>query len=471
MCGNAFTNPIQTIENTGKDVAPIALPILGTLAAPGLGTALGLGADGLGLGTAALSGIGGALGGAAGGALNGGGLTGALTGAALGGGGGYLAGGGLSDLLGGTSVGDALGLSGDAGSASVNGVSSDGLNVGQAYDTPAVDAARSVASDAATSAAPLTTTLTGFLPGNGASVAGGGTSGGFLNLPSTTGDFGVAPLTGDSTASSLTSGTLPWQSASGNAGTFGQAATPSSFGVSPLNTDLGTFANAGAATPAANSSASGLSKMFSPTNLSSGALKSGLGYLLQNNNTGGYNALQGAQNQSAANYQPFLQNGTAATNQLANLNGLNGTAAAQAATQNWQNTPGYQFALGQGLNAIDAGAAQRGMLSSGNNLQAEQQYGTGLANQYYNQYLGNLQNQVGTGLTGAAGVGQGITGAANTYAQMKGNQGNNYNQMLGGLGNAFLPTNGLQISPSGNGVNLSQTNSNNGLLSSLYNYL
>lgn len=64
-----------------KKIAPIALPILGSMI-PGVGTALGA-----------------ALGGAAGGLVSGGGLKGALTGGALGGIGGYLSG-GASGLLG-----------------------------------------------------------------------------------------------------------------------------------------------------------------------------------------------------------------------------------------------------------------------------------------------------------------------------------------------------------------------------------
>lgn len=90
-----------------KSLLSAALPIAGTLLAPGVGTALGSS-----LSSAALSGIGGALGGAAGGALNGGGLSSALKGAAIGGTGGYLSGGGLSNILGGTALGDSLGIGG-----------------------------------------------------------------------------------------------------------------------------------------------------------------------------------------------------------------------------------------------------------------------------------------------------------------------------------------------------------------------
>ncbi|MFC5861096.1 hypothetical protein ACFPT7_02195 [Acidicapsa dinghuensis] len=58
--------------------------------------------------------------------------------------------------------------------------------------------------------------------------------------------------------------------------------------------------------------------------------------------------------------------------------------AAQAA-----QTPGYQFALNQGENAVQASAAANGSLLTGGTLNAEQQFGQGLANTNYN----NVYNQ------------------------------------------------------------------------------
>lgn len=72
----------KSIKRVFKKIAPIALPILGSMI-PGVGTVAGA-----------------ALGGAAGGLVSGGGIKGALTGAALGGAGGYLSGGGASSILG-----------------------------------------------------------------------------------------------------------------------------------------------------------------------------------------------------------------------------------------------------------------------------------------------------------------------------------------------------------------------------------
>lgn len=83
------------MSKTVKKVASIALPVIGTIVAPGIGTALGSSLSG-----AALGAIGGAVGGGLGGAIGGGGLKGIATGAALGGVGGYIGSGGLGSVAG-----------------------------------------------------------------------------------------------------------------------------------------------------------------------------------------------------------------------------------------------------------------------------------------------------------------------------------------------------------------------------------
>lgn len=62
----------------------------------------------------------------------------------------------------------------------------------------------------------------------------------------------------------------------------------------------------------------------------------------------------------------------------------------------FRNTPGYQFALDQGRQAIERSAAARGGLASGNTLAALTEFGQGLADQTFNNYLNRvigLQNQ------------------------------------------------------------------------------
>jgi hypothetical protein len=68
-----------------------------------------------------------------------------------------------------------------------------------------------------------------------------------------------------------------------------------------------------------------------------------------------------------------------------------------------ENTPGYQFSLQQGLQAVQRSAAARGTLLTGGTLQRLQQVGSGLASQNYDDEVRRrLQAaQLGLGATGA----------------------------------------------------------------------
>lgn len=71
----------------------------------------------------------------------------------------------------------------------------------------------------------------------------------------------------------------------------------------------------------------------------------------------------------------------------------------------FQASPGYQFQLGQGLQSVQNSAAARGGLAGGNTLKALQQYGTGLANQDWYNYLSQLTTLSGVGENAAANLG------------------------------------------------------------------
>lgn len=180
--------------------------------------------------------------------------------------------------------------------------------------------------------------------------------------------------------------------------------------------------------------------MFSTNKLLGEGVKSGLSYALSKDNAGGYRAVQDAATRAAQLYQPYLQAGADAQKRIADLQGLNGPEAQAAARSQFTADPGYQFALGEGVNAIDASAARRGMLQSGNNERAVQEYGSGLASQMYQQYLKNLYGQAGMGMKAAGGVGQNSIDSATAYAMMKAARANRYNQMVGGIAGALLPS-------------------------------
>lgn len=113
-------------------------------------------------------------------------------------------------------------------------------------------------------------------------------------------------------------------------------------------------------------------------------------------------------------YDPYVEGGMKATNQLYDLLGLNGNDAATAARGTYQTSPGYDWMMGQGVEALDRSAAARGMLNSGRASKDLLRFGEGLASQDYNNYLGNLSNlgNQGYNATGArAGLqAQGATG-------------------------------------------------------------
>lgn len=191
----------------------------------------------------------------------------------------------------------------------------------------------------------------------------------------------------------------------------------------------------------------------------------------------GINSLQGNLQTGEANYSPFLTAGQGATTTLANLLGTPGQGLLTPWTQQFtaptaaqaEATPGYQFQLQQGENAMQNSAAGQGSLLSGRTLADLNNYAQGTAStnyqntfnnaltQYgtaYNSFLNNQNNAYsrlmglsGEGLQAAGGEGQLIQGIGGDIASLYGQQGaaaaqgtigaaNAYGSILPGIGNA-----------------------------------
>jgi hypothetical protein len=132
---------------------------------------------------------------------------------------------------------------------------------------------------------------------------------------------------------------------------------------------------------------------------------------------------------------PYTQAGYPTLQAQQDLLGLNGPDAAATAMGNFQQSPGYQWQLGQGLRSIDAGNAAKGILRSGATEKAEMTYGEGLANQDFSNYYNRLMGISTLGETAAAG-GAATAGTAAQLAQGAGNtQGSIYSNFASGLGN------------------------------------
>jgi len=122
--------------------------------------------------------------------------------------------------------------------------------------------------------------------------------------------------------------------------------------------------------------------------------------------------------------KPYQAVGSTAANNLVNL--LQ-TGFKAPTLEDVQNTPGYKFRLGEGINALDKSAAARGDLFSGTQGKAITDYAENLAQSTYNQdyqnalstYMANYQTLLGgtdVGLNSTGQLGSFGQSAANTMA-------------------------------------------------------
>jgi len=139
-----------------------------------------------------------------------------------------------------------------------------------------------------------------------------------------------------------------------------------------------------------------------------------------------------ATNDFSTNYfNPYTTTGTNANTMYANALGLNGPSGNTAATSAFQVSPGYNFALQQGTQAVDRSAAGGGTFGSGNAAIALQNYGQGMANQQYGNWLSNLQGLGSQGLQAAAGQ----TGVEQSLANIQTGLGQNEANVITGTTN------------------------------------
>lgn len=142
-------------------------------------------------------------------------------------------------------------------------------------------------------------------------------------------------------------------------------------------------------------------------------------------------------------YQPYKEQGGAASTMLANalgLNGADGGASARAAFET--ASPYLSIANDRAAEAISRSAAARGMGMSGNTLASIADRTSNNMRSFYNDWLGALQGQQGMGMqaaqavSGLAGQQAGIAqNAGNTLANLASGWGNNSANLRSGMGN------------------------------------
>lgn len=89
--------------------------------------------------------------------------------------------------------------------------------------------------------------------------------------------------------------------------------------------------------------------------------------------------------------------------------------------QGFQQSPGYQWQLGQGEQAINNAMASQGMAGSPQHGQFAGQLAGNLANQDFYKYIQNVMGLYGSGLSGEQGIARQGQEASQNYANLLGN--------------------------------------------------
>jgi hypothetical protein len=194
------------------------------------------------------------------------------------------------------------------------------------------------------------------------------------------------------------------------------------------------------------------------TGLSLGDLDTALG--------GALGTLDQGKSAASAYLDPYAAAGGSALKRLGDATGANGAAGSAQAAADFTTSPGYQFRLDQGVQAIDRSANARGGLYSGGTLKALTDYGQGVGSQEWGNYTAGLRD-LANGGQNAATAQSGLT--ADVY-------GSKANALLGsGAARANVRAGGLNAITDANaqggaakaGGYINQANAWNGGISNL----
>jgi hypothetical protein len=183
-------------------------------------------------------------------------------------------------------------------------------------------------------------------------------------------------------------------------------------------------------------------------------------------------------NTNQSNLNPYIQTGTAATNQLAGLLNIGGDqAASQDAFNNYRNSTNYNFVLDQGLKGVATqNAAQYG---SGATAKALNNYAQGQAGNSLSGYESMLSGLSSQGLQGASTLGSLGNQYSSQYSSnlIGGQNSANQNNLtaagqiqggIGGLSQAYGAYSSQKDSPSATQSQSSYSNPNASSYSSIF---
>lgn len=175
--------------------------------------------------------------------------------------------------------------------------------------------------------------------------------------------------------------------------------------------------------------------------------------------------------QMRADLQPYSQIGQQAVNPLfaamgygANLQGINPNSPLQQQFQfdpnQVQYTPGYQFAMQQGLNSVQNQMSAQGLGLSGAQIKGAQSFATGLANQTYGDQYNRALSTYNTNYQTAANNANRLQALVNMGQNSAAQQGQAGIQGAAGAGNYLTQAGNAQAggimgvsNAAGNGLN------------------
>lgn len=136
----------------------------------------------------------------------------------------------------------------------------------------------------------------------------------------------------------------------------------------------------------------------------------------------GRNALTTNYTAALQPYQQLYDTARGGTNAYADATGASGPEGLARARANFQSSPGFDFQLDTGIDALARAGVARGQ-ATGNTLQDAQKFGSGLASQEWGNYINRLQPFLGAGQNAASGIGNTYTGLGQGLAGSYGQQG------------------------------------------------
>ena len=134
--------------------------------------------------------------------------------------------------------------------------------------------------------------------------------------------------------------------------------------------------------------------------------------------------------QQRQDFAPWRRQGE---NALRALRGELGLGPMPAGYAGFEETPGFQFGMSQGMRNLNSQLAAMGLTDSGAGLRARQEFGQGLASLHHDNHLARLQSMGGLGQTATnamAGLGSQFAGNMGNLAMARGNA------LAGGQANA-----------------------------------